>query len=205
MLPPLLWVVFFFYIEQVVHEDKKYIEGLLANDNQLIDQIYSRFSIKIKNYIIANSGSEDEAKDIFQESLISIYNRASKGDFKLTCPFEAYLFMVCRGKWLNVLKSSKKKKETNSDFDGYTIEAQGISDETVIYEEKMLMLDKKLNNLGKSCQDILKKSWSGFSMSEVADQLNISYAYARKKKSHCVAKLISLVKGDPGYIKLREL
>ena len=40
-------------------------------------------------------------------------------------------------------------------------------------------------------------------MDEVAKQLNVTYAYARKKKSECVARLITLVKQSPRFNSLK--
>ncbi len=186
------------------HEDHRYIEALLRNDSSVLKEIYRLFSPKIKAYILSNSGTEAEAKDIFQEALISIYRKASTENFQLTCPFEAYLFMVCRGKWLNFLNSSKKKKETNFDIHGFNnIQADEISTETLILEERLDLLESKLNELGDSCQSLLRKSWKGEAMKAVAESLKISYAYARKKKSECLAKLIALIKNDNLFNKFK--
>ena len=40
-------------------------------------------------------------------------------------------------------------------------------------------------------------------MDEVAKKLKVSYAYARKKKSECMAKLITLVKQSPKFNSLK--
>lgn len=186
------------------HKDQHYIEALLNNDTLKIEEIYQRFSGKIIGFVIQNNGSEAEAKDIFQEALISIYQKAQAGKFELTCPFEAYLFMVCKSKWINVLKSSKKKKETILDQDGYNdTGADILADETLEYENKMQLLERKLEQLGESCRNILTLSWKGVGLENVAKQLKISYAYVRKKKSGCTAQLIKLVKEDPSFINLK--
>ena len=49
-----------------------------------------------KNYILRNSGNESDAADIFNEGLMAIMRRARRGALQLTCPFGAYLMMVCR-------------------------------------------------------------------------------------------------------------
>ncbi len=146
-----------------------------------------------------------EAKDIFQEGLISIFSKATNSDFVLTCPFEAYLFMICRSKWLNVLRSSKKRKETNVDLEGFnSVEAECQCEEALLTEERLSFLERKMNALDTSCVKLLKLSWSGVSMDEVANKLGLTYAYVRKKKSLCKSKLIELIRTDNDYNKYLE-
>ena len=67
-------------------------------------QIYTKYAAKVKHYIMANSGDADDAADIFQEALIDIYNQAKNKQLELTCPFEPFLLLICKRKWLNILK-----------------------------------------------------------------------------------------------------
>ena len=60
--------------EKKIHEDQKYITGLLQNNSFVIQSIYDKYVPKVVNYIKQNSGSTDEAKDIIQETIITIYN-----------------------------------------------------------------------------------------------------------------------------------
>ncbi|MCH6234185.1 RNA polymerase sigma factor [Cognataquiflexum rubidum] len=183
------------------HPDQLYIYGLLANDKNVIEKIYQNFFSKIKGMIIKNNGSSDDASDIFQEALITIYNKAKKTDFELTCPFEAFLWLICRKKWINVLNKNKNFRVTNIDEEGYNFKEDSLqlAEETILQEERLKLLSDKLALLGDACRQLLEYSWQGFSMQEVADHFGYSFGYARKKKSICVAKLISEIKQSPDY------
>lgn len=185
----------------MIHPDQFYIIGLLENDKKVIEKIYQNFFNKIKWMIIRNNGSSDDASDIFQEALITIYNKAQKNDFQLTCPFEAFLLLVCRKKWLNILDKNKKIKVTNLEDDGYQFkeDSHQLAEESILQEERLSLLTEKFALLGEACRQLLDLSWQGISMEEVAKSLGFTYGYARKKKSECVAKLVSLVKQSPGY------
>ena len=88
----------------LVHADQRYITALLENDQQLIRDIYRRFAPTIRSHILNHRGTADDAADILQESLIDIYNQAKHNDLRLTCPFEPFLLLICKRKWLNELK-----------------------------------------------------------------------------------------------------
>lgn len=188
------------------HPDQKYITALLENDAAVLEELYSKFSGKIKWMIIQNNGTETDAADIFQDALLSIYHKAQTKDFILTCPLEAFLYLVCKNKWLNVLNKRKTRKVTITDTQGFNYIGEDnfkLAEDCVLQQERNNLLTRKLGEMGDSCRKILQLSWSGASMQEVAEQLNVTYAYARKKKSECMARLISLVKQSPEFNALK--
>jgi RNA polymerase sigma factor (sigma-70 family) len=188
------------------HPDQKYIDALLNNNQKLIDELYSKYSGKIKWMVLKNSGTEDDAADIFQESLMTLFHKAKKEKFELTCPMDAFLYLICKKKWLNVLNKRKvNSKVTITDEDQSILGEDTfiLAEESIMQEERFELLKQKINELGNSCRELLQLSWSGKSMEEVASILDFSYGYARKKKSECMAKLISLVKKSDQYRALK--
>lgn len=188
------------------HPDQKYINALLENDAVVLEELYQRFSEKIKWMIIRNNGTETDAADIFQDALLSIYNKARAGSFTLTCPLEAFLYLICKNKWLNTLNKRKTQKVTITDTEGFNHIGEDnfkLAEECVLQQERNNLLTEKLAEMGDSCKKILRLSWSGIAMDEVARQLNVTYAYARKKKSECMARLITLVKQSPAFNSLK--
>lgn len=185
-----------------VHPDNKYIEALLHNDPVLLDEIYTRFSHSIKKMVLQNNGDEADAADVFQEALVDIYKKAKTG-FTLTCPMEAFLYLVCRNRWLNTVTRRKIKNVTFADDEGYS---NLVSEDSFAHAEQIRvsqnrknLIETKLAELGDSCRQLLQHSWGGKKLEEVAMLMNTSYAYIRKKKGDCMGKLIDLVKGSPDY------
>lgn len=178
------------------HPDQKYIDGLLNNDSFLITEIYDKYSGKIKRMVLQNHGNEADAADIFQEALISIFHQVSIKEFELTCPFEAFFFLICRNKWLNKKNKKKQIEVTNDDVSGYNIGEDyfKLAEEWAEEDAKRILLNEKFAELGDNCKKLLHLSWSKKTMEEVALILNVSYGYARKRKSECMAKLIKMVR-----------
>ncbi len=182
------------------HPDHKYIEALLHNDSSLIEDIYKQFADKIKRMVLSNNGTETDAADLFQEALIDLHRKAKMG-FELTCPLGGFLYLVCKNRWINELHKKKNSPVTFRDSDGFTItEDSSLAlqriDKT---NEQRKLVTQMLDEIGENCKKLLILSWSGISMQEVADGLNITYAYARKRKSECMAKLIASVRQSPGF------
>jgi len=186
--------------EKKIHNDQKYITGLLQNNAFIIQAIYDKFAPKVINYIKQNSGDVNQAKDVIQEVLITIYNQASQKQLQLTCPFDAYFFLLCKRKWLNELKKSHRKTVTIDEAEVSKHDAvEQLSFETSIFEAKQTLFNDVFKELGKACQELLKATFKIKSMEDVAKHLNVSYAYARKKKSLCIGQLTKLVQASPKF------
>lgn len=177
-----------------MHLDQLYIDGLLASDAAIIDVIYKKFVPKVKNYIRQNNGNDDDANDVVQEVLIVIYNQAKLKGLQLTCPFDAYFFLLCKRRWLNVLKKQYNKEVTITD-EFVSKEASLHSEilETETQDEKYQLYQEMFLKLGAKCQEILKLSFESKNLEEVAEKLQVTYGYLRKKKSLCTSKLTALI------------
>lgn len=189
---------------KILHPDQLYIEGLLQNNSLVIQSIYKKFAPKVTHYIRNNSGDEDQAQDVIQETLIAIYNQARTKGLELTCPFDAFFFLLCKRKWLNELKKSYNKEVTIKDENvsvDKDVEKQAIETETE--NEKQSLFDEMFQKLGEKCQEVLKLSFVTKTMEEVASKMNVTYAYVRKKKSICTGQLTELIRQSNRYSSLK--
>ncbi|WP_299432656.1 sigma-70 family RNA polymerase sigma factor [uncultured Aquimarina sp.] len=188
------------------HADQKYIEALLKNDTIVIKEIYEKFAPKVVGYIKKNSGDESKAQDIIQETLIVIYKQATEKKLVLTCPFDAYFFLLCKRKWLNELKKNTTKEVTiNEEVVSINDESVQYADETLVFEARNELFAEVFDQLGKACKELLKATFTIKSMEEVALKLDQSYGYVRKKKSLCIGQLTKMVQSSPKYNQIKNL
>jgi len=184
-----------------MHTDQYLILGLIQNDRAIIEKIYTLYVPKVIRFIENNNGSKDDAQDVVQEVLINLYNQAKTTTFKLTCPFDAYFFLLCKRKWLNTLGSSHHKKVTNLNenvsYDKMT--NHNDLEETEQFERKQRIFDEALESLGNKCKELLALSFVTKSLEEVAQKLNVTYAYVRKKKSLCTGELTKIIQSHRDY------
>lgn len=187
-----------------LHPDQLYIDGLVHNNSSIIQSIYKKFVPKVKSYIRTNSGDDDQAQDVIQEVLITIYNQAKTKGLQLTCPFDAYFFLLCKRRWLNEIKKSSSKEVTLHDENVSTDESvQEMTLQTEIFDEKQSLFDEMFQKLGEKCQEVLKLSFITKTMEEVAEKLNVTYAYVRKKKSLCTGQLTEMIQQSIRYKSLK--
>lgn len=188
-----------------IHPDQKYIEGLAANNSAIIQEIYKKFVPKVVFYIKNNSGDQDHAQDVVQEIMILLFNQAKNKTLELTCPFDAYFFLLCKRKWLNELKKTSNKGVTIYEDVG-SINECGVElvEQTEQFNEKQQLFDAMFLKLGDKCQELLKLSFTIKSMEEVAEKLNVTYGYVRKKKSLCIGQLTQWIQENNNFKSLKN-
>jgi RNA polymerase sigma factor (sigma-70 family) len=187
-----------------MHPDQLFIDGIANNDSAVIQSIYKKFVPKVVSYIKNNSGDEDQAQDVVQEIMILLFNQAKAGTLQLTCPFDAYFFLLCKRKWLNELKK-KSSKGVTIDLENTSINesAQELADQAELFEAKQQLFDSMFLKLGEKCQELLRLCFTIKSMEEVAEKLNVTYGYARKKKTLCTGQLAQWIQEAKNFKSLK--
>lgn len=180
--------------QTAIHTDQRYIHALLNNDVLLVKEIYQKFAGRVKQYILANNGTEDDAADVLQETLIDIYNQAKHKQLQLTCPFEPFLLLLCKRKWLNELKKRDRRPVTKEASDvSIGEDVFALAEQCRQNGEKLQVFLECFEKLGQKCREIIQKSLSGEAQEIIAEELKVSYGYLRKKKSECMASLVEMI------------
>jgi len=184
------------------YTDSEIIECLRNRQSYVVLYLSDQYLPMIRNMVTHMGGSSEDAKDIFQEGLMIILEKIDSREFALTCKFKTFLYCICENLWKSVLDRRhsatnylQRRTETEEDPDF----SEQVDDD--LYREIFMKSFKKLDKSGRK---ILKLYWKGYSPQEIAEKLNYSYGYVRKKKSESQAELIEKVKSHPEYRKIME-
>jgi RNA polymerase sigma factor (sigma-70 family) len=165
------------------------LERIRKGDSKAFREIYVEFFGMVRYMIVNNSGTEDEAKDVFQEAMVLLYEKSNADDFMLTSSLKTWIYAVCRNKWLKQLEK-KKKNYRFADFEKFDI-VEDMKEEGSAEHD---VLRTSMSKLGVGCRKILllfyyfKKS-----MEEIAIELNYTNAdNAKAQKYKCIQKLKAL-------------
>jgi RNA polymerase sigma factor (sigma-70 family) len=173
--------------------------GLRDRDTKVLDYIYKNFYEQIKVFILRNRGSIEDAKDVYQDALLVIYQKASKDNLELSCSFQTYLYSVCRLLWLKQLESNQIQRNTAEET-GMYIELDEDLVEVFEKNERYKLYQHHFQKLSFSCQKVLELFLAGISLREIANILGFkSEHYVKKRKYQCKEKLISSIKSDPNF------
>jgi len=117
--------------------DYEIIQGLMQNDNSAYSHLYKEYYPVTERLILKNSGTEDEAKDIFQETIILLLNKAENETLQLTSSLKTYIYSISRNLWL---KELREKRKLNINI------AEGVDESA---EENIIKKETKQNLLQK--------------------------------------------------------
>ncbi len=175
-------------------EERKLLQEIRYGDPlkryAALKQLYNLSFDSVKNYVLRNSGTLEDAKDIFQDGVTAFYYELLNDKFREEASLNTYLFSICKNLWL--LKLRRQVKQLMVTMDGI----ENISDEWASKELDVSKVKELINNLKKDCQTLL----IGFyyeqkSMRELMELFDLgSEQVARTKKLRCMSNLIELVK-----------
>lgn len=177
------------------------IAGLNRRDNKTLRYIYKNYYRAVRQLVVLNNGTEQDAQDIFQETLIALFrNIRGNADFKLNCSFSTYLYSVARLLWLKHLRNTRDEEKKLSEAGEY-IEFEEPEPFTVT-ELRYSLYQKAFLKLPDDCQKILKLTLDGLEQKNIAEEMGLkSENYIRKRKHFCKEYLIKLIKSDPDYLE----
>jgi RNA polymerase sigma factor (sigma-70 family) len=174
-------------------DEKALLKGLALNDRKSVETIYKLFYNMVQSLILNNNGSADDARDIFQETVIVLYEKAKSGSFELNCQLKTYVYSVSRRLWLKKLQQQQK----------YIPNIAGL-DETVPVEEEVeshnqlnsefQMMEKAMLHLGEPCRSLIEAFYlQKKSMTDIAGHFGYTNAdNAKNQKYKCLMRLRKL-------------
>jgi RNA polymerase sigma factor (sigma-70 family) len=180
------------------------LEGLKASDNNVLEYVYRKYFPIVRFFVIKNSGTDEDAKDIFQEALILIFKRLKDGSLNLSCAFKTYLYSVCRILWLRQLERKQIRPDGLTDSQVFVELEEGL-EEQAAEQEQYRLFQKHYQSLHKDCQEILRLFLNKVPLKEIAQKVNIkSDKYLKKRKYECKEMLIKRIQNDPDFKRLKN-
>jgi RNA polymerase sigma factor (sigma-70 family) len=182
----------------VITNSKDIIIKIRQGDEKPLFEIYKLYRNEFIRWGIKTyKSTEEQAKDSFQEAMISLHQNIISGKLiELDTSLKTYLFQIGKFKLLNLQK--KENRITTYNEVVHVINGNELNDfmeeEDKIYNQEQI--SKAISKLPNDCQKLLKLHYfDEFDMESIARELNYKNAdTAKSKKSVCMKKLIEELK-----------
>jgi len=172
------------------NNEKTLLQGLNQHDRKAIETLYKENYNVIQALIINNSGTADDAKDIFQEAMIVLFQKVRSGTFELNCQIKTYIYSVSRRLWLKRLQRQNK----------FTLMSHHAEDVVMVEEEideqekrntEFAIMEKAMGNLGEPCKSLLEAFYiNKKTMQEIATTFGYTNTEnAKTQKYKCLVRL----------------
>ncbi len=183
-------------------KDQQLLQGIREGAPQAIQDCYTYYFEGLHRYILHNSGTKEDAEDVFQEVLVIVYQKSQSDSFVLTASLATYIYSIGKRIWLKRLRELKKQPITTQ-----AILTEDLMEETtddIALQSKEYLYRKHFLLIGTTCRQLLLLFFQGKKNREIAKKLAYTPEYAKKKKAKCIRQLIRSIESDPLFKALKK-
>lgn len=180
------------------HLPLKTVALIKKNDNATLKKLYKSNFNKVKGFVLKNSGSAAEAKDIYQEAFVAMWKNIREDRFQpqSETSLNGYLFQIAKYKWLDHLRSATYKNTTliNREIEFF----ETTTEEDELKESRIKYIMTAIEKMGENCKELLKLFYfERKSYKKIAKLKQIDEAYARTAKYRCLEQLRKMTQINP--------
>lgn len=172
------------------YNEQQLLRGLATSDKKSIETIYREHYNMVQSLVINNNGSADDAKDVFQETLIVLYEKVKSGTFELNCLIKTYVYSVARRIWLKKLQQQNRYSNPVEGMEAIV----AVEEELEEHEKRdaeFEIMEKAITSLGEPCKSLLEAYYlQKQSMQTIATNFGYTNAdNAKNQKYKCLMRL----------------
>jgi RNA polymerase sigma factor (sigma-70 family) len=175
-----------------LEQDLIIIAGIAAEDKTSIEQLYRQHYTMVQSMVLANAGNKDDAADLFQETVIVLYEKVKTGNFELQCLLKTFLYSVARRLWLKKLQQQR-----------FTTQADGLEEMIPVEDEiehhlklqnDFSIMESAMGKVGEPCKSLLQAYYlQRKHMNVIAQEFGYTNAdNAKTQKYKCLVRLKKL-------------
>lgn len=165
------------------------------NDGPALMQLYQDNYKAVERYILQNSGTADDAKDIYQEAFVAVWRNIQLDKFtpQHEGSLTAYILQISRNKWISHLRTSAIKNTLPLQFDATDTADEPTEEET----DHIEMVAIHFKKLGDNCKELLSRFYyKKESLRSIGNSFSWTEATAKNNKYRCLEKLRKLLKNQ---------
>lgn len=176
---------------KVQFTDKEFIDGLRSGNNEVLSALYKKYYNIVLKFIANNSGTEEAAQDIYQETVIVLYETAQKPAFELNCQLQTFIYSIAKRLWLKQLKKNGKTFLFKEEEENEVVDVSSDLNEHLQKETEIEKMNKSLSELGEPCSTLIKDFYvHKLNMETIAEKFGYTNAdNAKNQKYKCLQRL----------------
>lgn len=180
-------------IVAITEQEKEVFRAIGINEKGAIEAVYKENYSLIQHFVISNNGTEDDARDIFQEAMMVLYEKSRSPDFELTCQIRTYLYSVCRRLWLKKLQYARRMESQVENYDKIVAVEEDLEQHEKLTQQYLTMRTA-MGKIGEPCKSLIEAFYvHRKNMHEIASFFGYTNAdNAKNQKYKCLVRLKKL-------------
>ncbi len=166
---------------------------------ETIKAIYRSYFDGLGWYVMNNSGSRQDAEDVFQEVVVAFIDLVQKDKFRGESTVKTFLFSLNRHVWLNELKRRGRALAREEKYERGQEKVESDTSHLIADREGKAEVAKLVSELGETCRKILLLFYfENLSMKEILETMHYeNEQVVRNKKYKCLKQLEQMLNENP--------
>lgn len=176
---------------------EKLIEAVRQNDEKVLKWIYQKNYPKVQQMVMSNSGTIDQAKDIYQEAFLAFWTNIKTKKFQPEneSAISGYIYQISKNKWLDMLRSQAFKKTVYPETF-----PENIEEEVEDKEASLVRIEAAFAKMGENCRELLTRFYyQKDNLNKLAAHFGWTEATTKNNKYRCMEKLRASLKSHTDY------
>ena len=126
-----------------------------GENNKALNYLYRDPLNKIRKYVLTNSGSMDDANDVFQDAVITFFHYVRTGKYKEEYDLDGFLYRVAKNAWIDKVRKNSKMV-ASFDHADFEEDADDNILAQLLSKEKLKFFHQIFDQLEENCKTILR-------------------------------------------------
>lgn len=178
-------------MSKATYTDLEFIEGLRHNQDVVLRALYKKYYNLVLKYVVNNSGNTEAAADIYQETIIVLYENVQKPGFELNCQLQTFIFSIAKRLWLKQLRNNGHTLRLKEDEEEEVVDVSEELSDHLKKESDIERMNACMEELGEPCKTLLKDFYVyKLNMEEISEKFGYTNAdNAKTQKYKCLQRL----------------
>lgn len=178
-------------------------EGLKTQDPKIVRYLYRKYAGTIAGHVRKNSGSEEDAAEMVQITMLQLWTAVQEGRYKEEGKLDRYIFQLAANNWRYELR--RRRNRPASSLDALPIdpadEGYGSIEAAVVKDRYLNAVHEALGKMDSPCDDIIRLyHLEDVSLQDISQKMNYDYNNLRKRIFDCRKKLKKLTEDILGKL-----
>jgi RNA polymerase sigma factor (sigma-70 family) len=184
--------------KKVGFSDSELVEAIQEKEmlEPAILQLYKDHAEITRSFIKGKGGTDQDADDIFQETVVSFIDSVQKSKFRQESGIRTFLISISKNLWYNEIRRRQRAINRERLFEADHNQEDPDVSEIIQDRELKKQLNQLLQDLGDSCRKVLELFYyENLTMKEIVSHLHYeNEQVVRNKKYKCLQQLTDKMK-----------
>lgn len=158
--------------------------------------LYQEYYGLLEYYVMNNKGSQDDAADVIQETIVAFIEITEQNKFRGDASIKSFLYSITRNLWLAELRKRNSSDNRNRIFEMAKDTTEKETVQHLVQREQFNFIVQIFDRLGDKCKQLLMLVYfENMSMNDILPQMEDyeNEQVLRNKKYKCMKQLENMM------------